>query len=226
MKINYSWLARSILVVLITAVSLQAYNQEEVEYPVKIDREGFMGTLVQTGRFYIGGQPDRKGLQWIREQGVKMVINLRTQEEMDNREAIPFDEEALVDSLGMEYVHIPQGGEEHPYEPDALVHFAEAVGKAKGKVLVHCTVGWRASHMWGAYLVRYKGLTIPQALEHAKAPRGADPTALHGPSSARMQVGLKVGSARTLCCHGPGRPCDYEVPTLATRTPRPRRDPC
>jgi uncharacterized protein (TIGR01244 family) len=169
MKINYSWLVRSILVVLITAVSLQAYNQEEVEYPVKIDREGFMGTLVQTGRFYIGGQPDRKGLQWIREQGVKMVINLRTQEEMDNREAIPFDEEALVDSLGMEYVRIPQGGEEHPYEPGALVHFAEAVGKAKGKVLVHCTVGWRASHMWGAYLVRYRGLTIPQALEHAKA---------------------------------------------------------
>lgn len=98
-----------------------------------------------------------------------MVVNLRTQEEMDNREAIPFDEEALVDSLGMEYVQIPQGGEEHPYEPSALVHFAEAVERSEGNVLIHCTVGWRASHMWGAYLVRYKGLTVPQALEHAKA---------------------------------------------------------
>ena len=169
MKIHYSLLARSILAVLTAAVSLHVYSQEEVEFPVKLDREGFRGTLVQTGRFYIGGQPGRRDLQWIRDQGVGTVINLRTQEEMDNREAIPFNEEALVDSLGMEYVHIPQGSEEHPYGPGALVHFAEEVENAEGKVLVHCTVGWRASHIWGAYLVRYKGLTIQQALKHAKA---------------------------------------------------------
>jgi uncharacterized protein (TIGR01244 family) len=169
MKIHCSLPVRSFLAVLTAAVSLHVYSQEEVEFPVKLDREGFRGTLVQTGRLYIGGQPGRQDLQWLRDQGAGTVINLRTQEEMENREAIPFDEEALVDSLGMEYVHIPQGSEEHPYGPGALVRFAEALEKTEGKVLIHCTVGWRASHMWGAYLVRYKGLTIAQALKHAKA---------------------------------------------------------
>jgi hypothetical protein len=39
---------------------------------------------------------------------------------------------------------------------------------AEGKVLLHCTVAWRASHLWGAYLIQ-EGASIPDALNHTRA---------------------------------------------------------
>jgi hypothetical protein len=39
----------------------------------------------------------------------------------------------------------------------------------KGKVLLHCTVAWRASHMWAAYLITCQGFTPAREIEHAKA---------------------------------------------------------
>ena len=155
---------------LVLAIScLQLLGQEEVEFPQKIDHEGFRSVLVKTGRFYISGQPERDAFLWLKEQGVETLVCLRTQAEMDNRDAVPFDEKALLDSLGIIYVHIPQGGEDNPYSPDALVNFAYAADSSDGKILLHCTVGWRASHLWGAYLVRYRGLSMADALEHARA---------------------------------------------------------
>jgi hypothetical protein len=37
-------------------------------------------------------------------QGVTVVVNLRTPEEMADREAVPFDEEEVVRKAGMDYV--------------------------------------------------------------------------------------------------------------------------
>ncbi|HET9452695.1 MAG TPA: hypothetical protein VFO66_00325, partial [Gemmatimonadaceae bacterium] len=36
-------------------------------------------------------------------------------------------------------------------------------------VLLHCTIAWRASHLWGAYLIQKKGLPVAEALRHARA---------------------------------------------------------
>ena len=88
---------------------------------------------------------------------------------MDNREYVPFDEKAVVDSLGLEYIYIPLGGTEFPYTNEALLKFADAVDKAEGKVLLHCTVGRRASNMWAAYLIQFKEFEPNKAIEYAKA---------------------------------------------------------
>ena len=40
---------------------------------------------------------------------------------------------------------------------------------AKGKVLLHCTVGWRASHMWAAYLVKDKKMSYADAVKAGEA---------------------------------------------------------
>jgi protein tyrosine phosphatase (PTP) superfamily phosphohydrolase (DUF442 family) len=69
----------------------------------------------------------------------------------------------------MIYVHIPLGGPDTPYTPAAVEKFASALQNANGKVLLHCTVGWRASHMWAAYLVKHKGLTEAEAIKQASA---------------------------------------------------------
>jgi uncharacterized protein (TIGR01244 family) len=83
---------------------------------------------------------------------------------------VKFDEEALIKSLGMRYVHLPvRGTPAAPYSPETLAKFTEAMKDAKGKVLLHCTVAWRASHLWAAYLIRERGVAEEAALVHARA---------------------------------------------------------
>jgi protein tyrosine phosphatase (PTP) superfamily phosphohydrolase (DUF442 family) len=83
---------------------------------------------------------------------------------------VPFDEAALVRSLGMTYVYIPmRGTAEYPYSPAAVTKFAEAMRGTNGKLLLHCTVAWRASHLWGAYLIKERGVPIDSALANARA---------------------------------------------------------
>jgi hypothetical protein len=46
--------------------------------------------------------------------------------------------------------------------------FAEAMASADGKVLLHCTVAWRASHLWAAYLIRERKVPVATALEQTR----------------------------------------------------------
>lgn len=144
------------------------YSQEAIAFPVKVEIEGFRDVIAKTGHIYISGQPDSTALGWLKSQGVSTIVNLRTQPEMDNRNSVPYDEKATIENLGLEYIHIPLGGDEQPYNPQAVKTFAEALENAEGKVLLHCTVAWRASHMWAAYLVQYKNMPVSKAIEHAK----------------------------------------------------------
>ena len=141
--------------------------------PVLIEHDGFRGVLARIApRIYMSGQPSPEGLEALAELGVTTVINLRTQQEMDNREIVEFDEAAHLDAQGIHYVHIPAGGPDTPYAPAMVEQFAkalaDALGNAEERVLLHCTVAWRASHLWAAYLVRHEGLDMNQALDIAR----------------------------------------------------------
>jgi len=131
--------------------------------------EGEVRGLWRDGRVFIGGQPDETALARFEEVGVTVVINLRTETEMNDRERVPFDEAAVVDSLDVEYIHIPLGGDEHPYTTEAVDRFADALQRHDGPVLLHCTVGWRASYMWSAYLIREQGFSLDRAMQRAEA---------------------------------------------------------
>jgi uncharacterized protein (TIGR01244 family) len=146
------------LLILLSAAS--SADSPEIE---TLDNAGFNQVLVRTGDLYIAGQPSEAGLQQLQTSGVTTVVNLRTNHEMDNREVVPFDEAAAVKSLGMDYVHIPSGGPDTPYSPEMLNRFAQTLEQAEGKVLLHCTVAWRASHLYTAYLTRYQGLSLEDA---------------------------------------------------------------
>jgi uncharacterized protein (TIGR01244 family) len=138
--------------------------------PVLLDTTGmFQARFARIGDdVFIGGQPTEKALREMKAQGVTVVVNLRTPEEMKN--AVRFDEPALIQQLGMRYVYIPmRGNEEFPYSPAAVARFADAVGLANGKVLLHCTVAWRASHLWAAYLIQERGVPVETALANARA---------------------------------------------------------
>jgi uncharacterized protein (TIGR01244 family) len=142
----------------------------DLKPPVTLERDGlFQAAYASVGDdIFIGGQPTEKALRELKAMGVTTVVNLRTPEEMKNE--VKFDEAKLIAELGMKYVFIPgRGNAEFPYAPDAVTKFAEAVSKANGKVLLHCTVAWRASHLWAAYLIREKGVPESRALANARA---------------------------------------------------------
>ena len=141
-----------------------------VAAPVTLDTAGrFQERAVQVGEdVFVSGQPTARGLRDLQAQGVTVVVNLRTPEEMTRN--VPFDEPALIKELGMRYVYLPvRGNAEYPYSPETLKKFAEAVSTANGKVLLHCTVAWRASHLWAAYLIQERGIPIEAALANARA---------------------------------------------------------
>ncbi len=141
----------------------------DVPAPVVLDPHGqFQEKFASVGDdLFISGQPTEQALRDLRGKGVTTVVNLRSPEEMSKR--VSFDEAALVKSLGMEYVYVPvRGTADFPYSPAAVKSFATAMTGAKGKVLLHCTVAWRASHLWAAYLIQYRDVPVAKALDQAR----------------------------------------------------------
>ncbi len=130
---------------------------------------GVRRRVLRDGRVFIAGQPSQAALEAFAARGVTAVVNLRTPAEMNNRRAVPFDEAQVVGELGMEYVWIPLGGAEHPYTPQAVERLEEVLKQHQGEVLLHCAVAGRATHLWVAYLIRYHGYEVDQALARGRA---------------------------------------------------------
>lgn len=146
----------------------RADSLRSVPAPVLLPIEGlFQERYAKVGDdLFIAGQPTERALREMKAQGVTTVINLRSPEEMAR---IGFDEPKLVAELGMKYVYIPMRGTDAlPYSPAGLQRFTEALKAADGKVLLHCTIAWRASHLWGAFLIQ-QGLPVAEALAHTRA---------------------------------------------------------
>ncbi len=136
--------------------------------PVALDNDGlFQAKFVRVGDdMYIGGQPTEHAIRQLRADGLTTIVNLRMPEEMAR---VGFDEEALAKELGIRYVHIPmRGTPENPYGPTQLDAFSATMASAVGKVLLHCTIGWRASHLWAAYLIRERGVPAAAAIAQAR----------------------------------------------------------
>ena len=123
--------------------------------------------LFQAGRFYFGGQPDAAMLGWLKDQGVEVVINLRTKDEIETHTKEHFDELLKVEELGMTYLNFPMGGDVG-YSPEVVDTFSRALELHKGKALIHCAVGVRASYLWVAYLVRHKNVPLDEAIDIGK----------------------------------------------------------
>ena len=159
--------------------------------PALLDSAGlFQAVYASVGDdLFIAGQPTERALREMKRLGVTTIINLRMPQEM---ERIGFDEPKLIAELGMKYVYIPmRGTAEMPYSPDGLKKFTDAMAEAKGKVLLHCTVAWRASHLWGAYLIQ-QGVPVAEALAHARAINLRDTRMTDGKQPIESFLGREV----------------------------------
>src|SRR5262245_56818586 len=139
-----------------------------VPNPVNLDTTGlFQAKFVSVGEdMFIGGQPTEKALRELKVKGVTTVVNLRMPEEVAR---VRFDEAALGKERGIQHGYIPiRGTADHPYGPKELDTFAAAMASADGKVLLHCTIAWRASHLWAAYLIRERKVPVSDALAQTR----------------------------------------------------------
>lgn len=130
-----------------------------------VKRPAYTEMLFQHENVYIGPQPEYIDFATIKAAGFTKVINMRTPDEMKE---LKFYEDYLLKKVDIDYHLIPIGGKEFKYSPAKLEEFAQALDSSTGKVLMHCRSGHRASQLWAAYLVKYKGKSIDDALAMVK----------------------------------------------------------
>lgn len=113
-------------------------------------------------QLYRGGQPDREGFEYLKELGIRTVVSFRNDD----------DERSIVESLGMNFVHIPVtfrpfGGD----MPEAAVaKFLSVVDNpASGPVFVHCRRGAdRTGAFVGLYRMLRQGWALDKAYDEAR----------------------------------------------------------
>ncbi len=107
-----------------------------------------------------GGQVDDAALQAAKEKGVKMVINLRPDDEPE----VDPEEKRKVEALGMTYILIPVAG-----LPGVTVENAKALAAAltdtSMPALVHCKSGNRVGALFALKAFHVDGKSAEEALE-------------------------------------------------------------
>ena len=117
------------------------------------------------------GQPTETQLSELAKEGYEVIINLALHD--DPRYSLP-DETAYVESLGMEYIHIPVQFDA-PLKSD-LVAFFGAMESNKGKKIhVHCAetrmfaANMRVSAFLGLYFLIRERKTKEEAFESMRS---------------------------------------------------------
>ena len=113
------------------------------------------------GDIIIAPQPGANDFEALRDMGVTIVMNNRLEGES------ALDEQAIVERLGMTYVHLPFRGAEQL--TDELIEQALVVfGETEGGVFGHCASGNRTSALWLAHRVVNEGADFDVALAEAR----------------------------------------------------------
>ncbi len=98
-----------------------------------------------TSQIATSGVVGNAGVKALAEQGVKTIIDLRTEAEGIE------DEKIAVESTGMRYINIPVTSA--GISDRQLAIFSDMIEKAEKPVLIHCASGNRAGALWTAYRI-------------------------------------------------------------------------
>lgn len=143
-SIRSAWLA---LVLLLAALAATASATEFAE-----PRPGL----------HTGGQPTREDLAEFSRQGVRTVIDLRT-----DGEDRGFDETTEVKRRGMRYVRLPIGGADDLTAENATA-LKNALEQSGDSVLLHCASGNRVGALLALMAAQHESATPAEALDFGK----------------------------------------------------------
>jgi protein tyrosine phosphatase (PTP) superfamily phosphohydrolase (DUF442 family) len=163
----------SILFILLFELNFSVFSQQKIsgikpdipQSPEEILVLDSTINLYQVGDFYITGQPGQAIFEKLKNQNLRLVINIRTTEEMDVLKKEGYDEAAFLDSIDIPYVHIPIGGNAG-FTSTAIQEIDDAIKKYdQGKVMVHCRSAARATNAWMAWLINYDDIPVNDAID-------------------------------------------------------------
>jgi uncharacterized protein (TIGR01244 family) len=155
----------------------------------------------RSGDVLVSNQPTEAGFAELQTLGVRTVLNLRPGEEQRN-----FDEKAIVEALGLVYVHKPVNAQD--LDDRKCSEVLAALKAAPPPVLVHDLSGSRAAGLWALHVAEVQGLAPSCALEHAEE-AGLRSGALRDFVEARLERQVR---ARDM----------VDAPTTGDETPVPR----
>jgi protein tyrosine phosphatase (PTP) superfamily phosphohydrolase (DUF442 family) len=105
-----------------------------------------------------GGQPSEEQLQAVAAQGFQTVINLAP---ISPRYSLD-DEPGLVQSLGMQYHHIPVDWD-NPTANDFSAFEGVMQALPTGKTFIHCAANFRVTAFYSLYAQKHLGWSKAQA---------------------------------------------------------------
>jgi protein tyrosine phosphatase (PTP) superfamily phosphohydrolase (DUF442 family) len=149
---------------LLTVTGIFAQYKDNQSDSVKVIKE--FRNLYQYQHFYLSGQPTYEALQWLKSNGVKKIINLRTDRENSEFSATAFNEESMARQLGFEYHSLPVDGTKD-YIPAKLDTLASLL-QSEDITLIHCFSASRATQFFMAWLVKYRDYSLNQAVAVGK----------------------------------------------------------
>lgn len=131
-----------------------------VPEPVALQIEGIANS-VRVGELVIASQPSEDALRKLSSQGFATVVSTRGAGEL------AWDEQQLVESLGMRFSSIPIAKPVNAITDQQVNSFAKLVETAQQPILLHCGSGNRASALWAVWLVEHKGVAPAEAIRLA-----------------------------------------------------------
>jgi len=121
--------------------------------------------LSADGETYFGGWPTEAGLRAMSAKGVKLVVTLKTPEQIE--EARGYDPRKVAADLGINLVVIPVSP--GSFSAADVEAFAAAYDASNGPVLIHCGSSSTVGGMWAGYLALKRGYSPEKALDAGRA---------------------------------------------------------
>lgn len=166
MKLFYIYVLLIFYLPLNTLASKPLNNNQRFVFD-NISKLDSIPNLWQSGSFYFGGQPTMETLHFLKQQGTKCIVNLRSDKENQFIKKGYFDEQKQVEHMEIDYVSIPLGNKKD-YCPEAVNKLNDAILGSKGNIFIHCASGGRVNYIFMAWLVKYQGYSVQEAIETGK----------------------------------------------------------
>jgi len=129
--------------------------------PVAVTVPG-MKNAVEVGDLLFGAQPSREALAELKAKGYKTIVSTRGAGEL------PWDEGAVVDSLGLRFASVPMEKPVTAITDDEVARFASLMATEERPMVLHCGSGNRVAGLWAVWLVEYEGVSRDEALSLAE----------------------------------------------------------
>ncbi len=112
---------------------------------------GNLKVVSQYGHVVFADQPNRATVGMLKDQGIKMVINVRGISENEG-----FDERKAVEEQGITYLQIPymDGREISADAVEEIIDLVNMTGESGTKIMLHCTHSQRTGSLLGVALVK------------------------------------------------------------------------